>query len=69
MAGLSQEIVVHKLKIQHDIILIKQAPRCMRLEIEQVVTKVKKLIDASFIREDKYPFWLASIVPVKKKIC
>ncbi|PKU60116.1 RNA-directed DNA polymerase [Dendrobium catenatum] len=40
----------------------------MHLEIEQqVITEVKKLIDAGFIREEKYPSWLASVVPVKKK--
>lgn len=66
MPGLSPEIAVHKLEIQSDIVPVKQAPRRMRLEIEQqVVTEVKKLIDAGFIREEKYP--LASIVPVKKK--
>ncbi|XP_028548535.1 uncharacterized protein LOC114579037, partial [Dendrobium catenatum] len=40
----------------------------MRLEIEQqVISEVKKLIDAGFIRKEKYPSWLASVIPVKKK--
>ncbi|PKU62093.1 putative mitochondrial protein [Dendrobium catenatum] len=40
----------------------------MRLEIEeQVIAETKKLIDAGFIREEKYADWIANIVPVKKK--
>ncbi|PKU66441.1 RNA-directed DNA polymerase [Dendrobium catenatum] len=40
----------------------------MRLEIEQqVIAETKKLIEAGFIREEKYPTWLANIVPVQKK--
>ncbi|PKU66320.1 RNA-directed DNA polymerase [Dendrobium catenatum] len=40
----------------------------MCLEIEQqVIEEVKKLIEAGFIREEKYPSWLASVVPVRKK--
>jgi len=34
------------------------------LEIEK---EVNKLIDAGFIREVKYPTWIANIVPVRKK--
>ena len=33
----------------------------------KVIEETKKLIETSFIREEKYPDWIASIVPVKKK--
>ena len=40
----------------------------MRIEVEKAVNKeIKKLIDANFIREEQYPEWLSSVVPVKKK--
>lgn len=66
MPGLSPEVAVHKLEVKPDFIPVKQAPRRMRLEVEQqVITEVKKLIE--LIREEKDPTWLASIVPVKKK--
>ncbi|NAU72096.1 RNA-directed DNA polymerase, partial [Klebsiella pneumoniae] len=68
MPGLAPEVAVHRLDIQSDAIPVKQPPRRMRLEIEQqVVTETKKLIEAGFIREEKYPLWLANVVPVRKK--
>ncbi|PKU61202.1 hypothetical protein MA16_Dca023078 [Dendrobium catenatum] len=68
MPGLPAEVAVHKLGVRHDAIPVKQAPRCMRLEIEQqVVFEVKKLADAGFIREEQYPSWVASVLPVQKK--
>ncbi|XP_028549524.1 uncharacterized protein LOC110105940 [Dendrobium catenatum] len=51
--GLPAEVAVHKLGIRHDAIPVKQASRRMRLEIEQqVVSEVKKLAEAGFIREE-----------------
>ncbi|KAL0458500.1 UNVERIFIED_CONTAM: Transposon Tf2-12 polyprotein [Sesamum latifolium] len=35
--------------------------------IPRIETEVNKLMDAGFIRETKYPTWISSIVPVKKK--
>lgn len=68
MPGLSPEVAVHKLSINTKMQPVKQAPRRMRLEVEeQVVAETKKLIDAGFIREEKYADWIANIVPVKKK--
>ncbi|XP_075083353.1 uncharacterized protein LOC142167094 [Nicotiana tabacum] len=47
---------------------IKQAQRRFRLEfIPSIEAEVNKLIEAGFIREVKYPTWISSIVPVKKK--
>ena len=68
MPGLSLDIAVHKLSIMPGETPIKQAPRRMRLEVEeQVIAETKKLIEAGFIREEKYAEWIANIVPVKKK--
>ncbi|XP_028549778.1 uncharacterized protein LOC110092989 [Dendrobium catenatum] len=40
----------------------------MRLEIEeQVIAETKKLIEAGFIREEKYADWITNIIPMKKK--
>jgi Reverse transcriptase (RNA-dependent DNA polymerase)/RNase H-like domain found in reverse transcriptase len=68
MPGLDPNVAVHYLKIDPTFKPIKQAPRRMRIELEEkVVEETKKLIDAGFIREEETPEWVASIVPVKKK--
>ncbi|XP_028547560.1 uncharacterized protein LOC114578513, partial [Dendrobium catenatum] len=68
MPGLSPDVAVHRLAIKNDAVPVKQAPRRMRLEIEeQVIAETKKLIEAGFIREEKYADWIANIIPVKKK--
>ena len=59
---------MHSLAIDPEVKPVKQAHRNMRHEVEQAVIKeVKKLIEANFIREEQYPNWVSSIVPVKKK--
>ena len=46
MPGLSPDVAVHKLAVSPDVTPIKQAPRRMRIDIEQqVIDEVKKLID------------------------
>jgi Reverse transcriptase (RNA-dependent DNA polymerase) len=68
MPGLDPNVAVHYLKIDPTFKPIKQAPRRMRIELEEkVVEETKKLIDVGFIREEETPEWVASIVPVKKK--
>ena len=68
MPGLSPDIAIHKLTISPDAKPVKQAPRRMRLDVEeQVIAETKKLIEVGFIREEKYADWIANIVPVKKK--
>ena len=53
MLGLSPKVATHKLGIELDAIPVKQAPRRMRLDLEQqVIAEVKKLIEARFIREE-----------------
>jgi Reverse transcriptase (RNA-dependent DNA polymerase) len=68
MPGLDPQVAVHQLKINYETKPIKQAPRQMRIELEEkVIEETKKLIKAGFIREEETPEWVASIVPVKKK--
>lgn len=45
---------VHKLKIDPNVQPVKQAPRRMRIELEEkVVIETKKLIEAGFIQESR----------------
>ncbi|XP_020082008.1 uncharacterized protein LOC109705667 [Ananas comosus] len=68
MPGLDPSVAVHKLAISPDVAPVKQAPRRTRVDLEeQIITETKKLIEAGFIREEKYADWITSIVPVKKK--
>ncbi|KAL6134759.1 hypothetical protein ACLB2K_066987 [Fragaria x ananassa] len=68
MPGMDPSLAVHKLAVSKGIPWVKQAPRrfCSELVV-QIEYEVDNLIDVGFIREVKYPTWLASIVPVKKK--
>lgn len=67
MLGLDNEVWVHKLSINPETIPVKPL-QMMRLELEeQVTTETKKLINANFIRKEKYPNWIANIVLVNKK--
>ena len=68
MPGLDPTVAVHKLTIRPDTNSVKQAPRRMTLDLEEkVVSETKKLIEANFIREEKYADWLANIVLMMKK--
>ena len=40
----------------------------MKFDLEEkVIEETKKHIDAGIIMEEKYPNWITSIVPIKKK--
>jgi hypothetical protein len=68
MLGLDPKVAVHRLAIQDDVAPVKQAQRKYRHEVlPKIEAEVDKLIAAGFIREVKYPTWVSSIVPVKKK--
>ena len=68
MPGLDMEVAAHKLAINPNFPPVKQAPRKMKFDLEEkVIEETKKLIEAGFVREEKYPDWIACIVPVKKK--
>ncbi|TYK29707.1 uncharacterized protein E5676_scaffold3607G00170 [Cucumis melo var. makuwa] len=68
MPGLDPKVVVHHLAIKPGYRLIKQAQQRFRPElIPQIEVEVNKLIEVGFIREVKYPTWIANIVLVRKK--
>ncbi|KAH0636032.1 hypothetical protein KY290_036427 [Solanum tuberosum] len=68
MPGLDPKVAVHHLTVKSGARPIKQAQRRFRPELVPVIeTEVNKLIEAGFIREVKYPTWVSSIVPVRKK--
>ncbi|XP_075101682.1 uncharacterized protein LOC142177114 [Nicotiana tabacum] len=68
MSGLDPKVVVHHLAVKRSARPVKQAQRCFRPELVPLIeTKVNKLIKAGFVREVKYPTWISSIVPVRKK--
>ena len=68
MPGLDPKVAVHQLMVKHGVRPIKQAQRRFRPKlVSQIEAEIDKLIEASFIREVKYPTWIANIVPVKKK--
>ncbi|XP_075109051.1 uncharacterized protein LOC142180854 [Nicotiana tabacum] len=68
MPGLDPKVAVHHLAVKKGARPVKQAQRSFRPElIPSIEAEVNKLIEAGFIREVKYPSWISSIVPVKKK--
>ncbi|KAL0457935.1 UNVERIFIED_CONTAM: hypothetical protein Slati_0420700 [Sesamum latifolium] len=77
MPGLDPKVAIHHLSIRHGVrpikqsqrVLrpIKQSQRVLRPDLPRIETEVNKLIDVEFIKEVKYPTWISSIVPVKKK--
>lgn len=68
MPGLDPNAAMHKLAISPDILPVKEPQRKFHPELaERKKEEVQKLKDAGFIREEKYPDWLANIVPIKKK--
>ena len=68
MPGLDPRVAVHHLAVKHGARPIKQAQRRFRPElVPRIEVEVNKLIEVGFIREVKYPTWISSIVPVKKK--
>ncbi|KAG9457700.1 hypothetical protein H6P81_002208 [Aristolochia fimbriata] len=68
MPGLDPTIAVHKLDIKTRVKPVKQTQRlfCPEL-VPEIEKEFDKLLKANFIREVKYPSWIANIVPVKKK--
>ncbi|KAG9447255.1 hypothetical protein H6P81_013383 [Aristolochia fimbriata] len=68
MPGLDPRVAVHKLAVHSSVRPVKQSQRRFRPElVPEIEKEVDKLIAANFIREVKYPTWIANIVPVKKK--
>ncbi|KAG9458315.1 hypothetical protein H6P81_002823 [Aristolochia fimbriata] len=67
MPGLDPRVAVHKLAVHPSVRPVKQSQRRFRPELVPEIEEVDKLIVANFIREMKYPSWIANIVPVKNK--
>ena len=68
MPGLDPKVAVHRLSIKKGTSPKKQPQRRFRPElVPEIEKEVNKLIEAGFIREVKYPTWIANIVPVRKK--
>jgi len=59
---------MHHLNINSDAKPVKQQQRRFHPEIMEVIqSKVKKLIDSGFIREEQHPNWVANIVLIITK--
>ncbi|XP_070015574.1 uncharacterized protein [Nicotiana sylvestris] len=68
MPGLDPKVAVHYLEVKNGARPVKQAQRRFRLDLVPLIeSEVNKLIEAGFIREVKYPTWVSSIVPIRKK--
>ncbi|KAA0055869.1 uncharacterized protein E5676_scaffold943G00650 [Cucumis melo var. makuwa] len=68
MPRLDPKVAIHRLAIKSEHQPVKQAQRRFRPKlISQIEEEVNKLIEAEFIREVKYPTWIANIVLVRKK--
>jgi hypothetical protein len=66
--GVSREVIEHELQVNPNAKPKKQKLRKMLEEkIEVVKAEVQLLLDARFIREVRYPQWLANVVMVCKK--
>ena len=68
MTGIDSTLASHKLNIITSTKPVKQKIRHFHLDRHQIIqTKVDNLMRAGFIREVKYPKWLASMVVVPKR--
>lgn len=69
MPGLDPKVAINHLVVKSGALPIKQAQRRFRPELIPLIeNEVNKLIEYGFIREVKYPAFISSIVPVRKKI-
>jgi hypothetical protein len=68
LVGASRDIIEHRLLVSPSARSKKQKLHKMAEEKVKVVkAEVRRLLDAGFIREVKYPQWLANVVMVRKK--
>ncbi|CAM8914241.1 unnamed protein product [Rhodiola kirilowii] len=62
MPGLNPKIALHRLAINKGVRPKKQSQRRFRPElVPEIEKEVNKLIDADFIRDVKYPTWIAKL--------
>ena len=68
MIGISLVHASHKLNVVSSTIPVRQRVRCSHLGRHQVIqAEVDNLLKVGFIRDVKYPEWLANVVVVPKK--
>ena len=68
MIRINPTVATHKLNIIPAAKLVRQKMRRFHLDRHQIIqTEVDNLLRAGFIREVKYPDWLANVVVVPKK--
>jgi hypothetical protein len=67
MPGIDPNFICHRLAVNLDAKVVQQRKRKMSLEKQKAIEEeTQKLVKANFIREVKYPTWLANVVMVKK---
>ena len=67
MPRIDLSVMVHRLNVSPSFPSIRQKKRVFAQKQDQAITEeVRKLQEASFIREFYYPDWLANVVMVKK---
>ena len=68
MVGINQTVASHKLNVLPTTKPVRQKVRLFHPDRHQVIhTEVDNLLATGFIREVKYPKWLANVVVVPKK--
>lgn len=67
MLGINPSVMVHKLNVSPSFLPVRQKKRVFTQERDKaIVEKVRKLLEADFIREMYYLEWLVNLVIVKK---
>ena len=67
MPGIDPEVIMHHLQLNKERRLVRQRIKHMSAEKQAAIeAEVQKLLEAEFIREEKYPTWLANVVLVRK---
>jgi len=68
MSGLDPKVAVHRLSLRRGVPPKKQPRQRFRSElVPEIEKEVNKLMEVGFIREVKYPTWIANVIPVRKK--
>ncbi|KAL0290012.1 UNVERIFIED_CONTAM: hypothetical protein Sradi_7059600 [Sesamum radiatum] len=68
MPGLDPKVAVHHLSIKKGARPVKRGQRRFLPELIPLIEgEVNKLIEVDFIQEVKYPVWISTIVPIRKK--
>ena len=68
LIGINPTVASYKLNIIPAVRLERQKVRCFHPDHHQIIqTEVNNFLRAGFIREMKYPEWLANVVVVPKK--